>query len=37
MITSDSDQEKGNKVIEEGYADLAYGKPYIPIRLSRTF
>jgi N-ethylmaleimide reductase len=30
MINSGFDQEKGNKVIEEGYADLvAYGKPYI--------
>ncbi|CAM3037928.1 alkene reductase [Flavobacterium frigoris] len=30
MINSAFDQEKGNKVIEEGYADLvAYGKPYI--------
>ena len=30
MINSEFDQEKGNKVIEEGYADLvAYGKPYI--------
>lgn len=30
MINSAFDQEKGNKVIEEGYADLvAYGKPYV--------
>ncbi|MDH7911841.1 alkene reductase [Winogradskyella sp. SYSU M77433] len=30
MINSNFDQEKGNKVIEDGYADLvAYGKPYI--------
>ncbi|TXD49245.1 alkene reductase [Polaribacter sp. IC073] len=30
MINSAFDQEKGNKVIEEGLADLvAYGKPYI--------
>ncbi|HSJ12092.1 MAG TPA: hypothetical protein VK916_05370, partial [Gillisia sp.] len=30
IINSNFDQEKGNKVIEEGYADLvAYGKPYI--------
>jgi N-ethylmaleimide reductase len=30
MINSGFDQRKGNKVIEEGYADLvAYGKPYI--------
>jgi N-ethylmaleimide reductase len=30
MINTGFDQEKGNKVIEEGYADLvAYGKPYI--------
>ncbi len=30
IINSDFDQEKGNKVIEEGYADLvAFGKPYI--------
>ncbi|CAM4411280.1 alkene reductase [Zobellia nedashkovskayae] len=30
MINSGFDQEKGNKVIEEGYADLvAYGKLYI--------
>jgi N-ethylmaleimide reductase len=30
MINSGFDKEKGNKVIEEGYADLvAYGKPYI--------
>ena len=30
MINSAFDQEKGNKVIEEGNADLvAYGKPYI--------
>jgi N-ethylmaleimide reductase len=29
MINSGFDQEKGNKVIEEGYADLvAYGKPF---------
>ena len=30
MINSAFDQEKGNKIIEEGLADLvAYGKPYI--------
>jgi len=30
MINAAFDQEKGNKVIEEGHADLvAYGKPYI--------
>ncbi|WP_435314576.1 alkene reductase [Cellulophaga fucicola] len=30
MINSAFDQEKGNKVIEDGYADLvAYGKPFI--------
>lgn len=30
MINAGFDQKKGNKVIEEGYADLvAYGKPYI--------
>lgn len=30
MINSNFDQEKGNKVIADGYADLvAYGKPYI--------
>ncbi len=30
MINSNFDQEKGNKIIEDGYADLvAYGKPYI--------
>ena len=30
MINSNFDQEKGNKVLEEGNADLvAYGKPYI--------
>ncbi|TXD50745.1 MULTISPECIES: alkene reductase [unclassified Polaribacter] len=30
MINASFDQEKGNKVIEEGFADLvAYGKPYI--------
>ncbi|AXG71291.1 N-ethylmaleimide reductase [Kordia sp. SMS9] len=30
MINTDFDQEKGNKVIEDGEADLvAYGKPYI--------
>jgi N-ethylmaleimide reductase len=30
MINSEFDQEKGNKVIEEGHADLvAYGKPYV--------
>jgi N-ethylmaleimide reductase len=30
MINSAFDQEKGNKVIEEGFADLvAYGKPYV--------
>lgn len=30
MINSEFDQEKGNKIIEEGYADLvAYGKLYI--------
>jgi N-ethylmaleimide reductase len=30
MINSEFDQEKGNKIIENGYADLvAYGKPFI--------
>ncbi|QED36928.1 alkene reductase [Antarcticibacterium arcticum] len=30
IINSDFDQEKGNKVIDEGFADLvAFGKPYI--------
>ena len=30
MINSGFDQEKGNKVIEDGFADLvAYGKPYM--------
>jgi N-ethylmaleimide reductase len=30
MINASFDQEKGNKVIEDGYADLvAFGKPYI--------
>ncbi|MCX2763088.1 alkene reductase [Aquimarina muelleri] len=30
MINTAFDQEKGNKIIEEGYADLvAYGKPFI--------
>ncbi|MFT6935543.1 MAG: N-ethylmaleimide reductase [Maribacter sp.] len=30
MINTAFDQEKGNKIIEEGHADLvAYGKPYI--------
>ncbi|WP_373074513.1 alkene reductase [Zeaxanthinibacter enoshimensis] len=30
IINGDFDQEKGNKVIEDGYADLvAFGKPYI--------
>jgi N-ethylmaleimide reductase len=30
MINSEFDQAKGNKVIEDGYADLvAYGKPFI--------
>ncbi len=30
MINSNFDKEKGNKIIEDGYADLvAYGKPYI--------
>ncbi len=30
MINSNFDQDKGNKIIEEGYADLvAYGKPYV--------
>ncbi|MBD0776390.1 alkene reductase [Maribacter sp. ANRC-HE7] len=30
MINSGFDQDKGNKVIQEGYADLvAYGKPFI--------
>lgn len=30
IINSNFDQEKGNKVIEDGFADLvAYGKPYI--------
>jgi N-ethylmaleimide reductase len=30
MINANFDQEKGNKIIEDGYADLvAYGKPYI--------
>lgn len=30
MINGDFDQEKGNKILEDGYADLvAYGKPYI--------
>ena len=30
MINGAFDQEKGNKIIEEGFADLvAYGKPYI--------
>jgi N-ethylmaleimide reductase len=28
-MNSGFDQEKGNKVIEEGYADLVAGKPYI--------
>jgi N-ethylmaleimide reductase len=37
MINSAFDQEKGNKVIEEGHADLvAYGKPYVS-KFSRTF
>jgi N-ethylmaleimide reductase len=30
LINSDFDQDKGNKIIEDGYADLvAYGKPYV--------
>jgi N-ethylmaleimide reductase len=30
MINSEFDQEKGNKIIEDGYADLvAFGKPFI--------
>ena len=30
MINSEFDQEKGNKIIEDGFADLvAYGKPFI--------
>jgi N-ethylmaleimide reductase len=30
MINGAFDREKGNKIIEEGFADLvAYGKPYI--------
>jgi N-ethylmaleimide reductase len=30
MINSNFDQEKGNKVLEDGDADLvAYGKPYV--------
>jgi N-ethylmaleimide reductase len=37
MINSNFDQETGNKIIEDGDADLvAYGKPY-QIRFGRAF
>jgi N-ethylmaleimide reductase len=38
MINSNFDQETGNKIIEDGDADLvAYGKPHIKSWFGRAF